>query len=111
MFTATLTISATPTFYNPIIGTSVILNCVVTSGTATSITWLKDNLILNKYILVLLYIMVYQMIFTQSVELFSNLDYVIILCVSFIIVIFNIISRINNDELVCYLILKRWLRI
>jgi hypothetical protein len=47
MFTAPLAISATPTFYNPTIGTSVTLNCVVTSGTATSITWLKDNNILN----------------------------------------------------------------
>ena len=47
MLTAPLAISATPTFYNPTIGTSVTLNCVVTSGTATSITWLKDNSILN----------------------------------------------------------------
>ena len=47
MFTAPLTISATPTFYNPTIGTPFTLNCVVTSGTATSITWLKDNVILN----------------------------------------------------------------
>jgi hypothetical protein len=47
MFTAPLAISATPTFYNPTIGTSITLNCVVTSGTATSITWLKDNNILN----------------------------------------------------------------
>ena len=47
MLTAPLVISATPTFYNPIIGTSVILNCVVTSGTATSITWLRSNVILN----------------------------------------------------------------
>jgi hypothetical protein len=43
MFTAPLAISATPTFYNPTIGTSVTLNCVDTSGTATSITWLKNN--------------------------------------------------------------------
>ena len=47
MLTDPLAISATPTFYNPTIGTSVTLNCVVTSGTATSITWLKDNNILN----------------------------------------------------------------
>ena len=47
MFTAPLAISASPTFYNPTIGTSITLNCVVTSGTATSITWLKDNNILN----------------------------------------------------------------
>jgi hypothetical protein len=47
MFTASLAISATPTFYYPIIGTSVILNCVVTSGTATSIRWLRNNVILN----------------------------------------------------------------
>jgi uncharacterized protein YfaS (alpha-2-macroglobulin family) len=47
MFTAPLAISATPTFYNPTIGTSVTLNCVVTSGTATSITWLRNNVILN----------------------------------------------------------------
>jgi len=47
MFTAPLAISAMPTFYNPTIGTSVILNCVVTSGTATSITWLRNNVILN----------------------------------------------------------------
>jgi hypothetical protein len=47
MFTAPLAISATPTFYNPTIGTSVTLNCVVTSETVTSITWLKDNNILN----------------------------------------------------------------
>ena len=47
MFTAPLAISASPTFYNPTMGTSITLNCVVTSGTATSITWLKDNNILN----------------------------------------------------------------
>ena len=47
MFAVPLAISAMPTFYNPTIGTSVTLNCVVTSGTATSITWLKDNFILN----------------------------------------------------------------
>ena len=47
MVTAPLAISATPTFYNPTIGTSVTLNCVVTSGTATSITWLRNNVILN----------------------------------------------------------------
>jgi len=47
MLTAPLAISATPTFYNPTIGTSVTMNCVVTPGTATSITWLKDNVILN----------------------------------------------------------------
>jgi uncharacterized protein YfaS (alpha-2-macroglobulin family) len=47
MFTAPLAISAMPRFYNPTIGTSVILNCVVTSGTATSITWLRNNVILN----------------------------------------------------------------
>jgi uncharacterized protein YfaS (alpha-2-macroglobulin family) len=47
MFTAPLAISATPIFYNPTIGTSVILNCVVTSGTATSITWIRNNVILN----------------------------------------------------------------
>jgi hypothetical protein len=47
MFTAPLAISASPTFYNPTIGTSITLNCVVTSGTATLITWLKDNNILN----------------------------------------------------------------
>ena len=47
MFTAPLAISASPTFYNPTIGTTIALNCVVTTGTATSITWLKDNVILN----------------------------------------------------------------
>ena len=47
MFTAPLTISATPTFYNPTIGNSVILNCVVTTGTTTSITWLRNSIILN----------------------------------------------------------------
>ena len=47
MFTAPLAISASPTFYSPTIGTSVTLNCVVTSGTATSITWLKNNNILH----------------------------------------------------------------
>ena len=47
MLTAPLAISAMPTIYNPAIGTSVILNCVVTSGTATSITWLRNNVILN----------------------------------------------------------------
>ena len=47
MLTAPLDISASPTFYNPTIGTSVTLNCVVTSGTATSITWLRNNVILN----------------------------------------------------------------
>jgi len=47
MFTAPLAISASPTFYIPTIGTSVSLNCVVTSGTATSITWLRNNVILN----------------------------------------------------------------
>lgn len=47
MFTAPLAISAFPTSYTPTIGTSVILNCAVTSGTATSITWLKNNVILN----------------------------------------------------------------
>jgi hypothetical protein len=50
MLTAPLAISASPTFYNPTIGTLVTLNCVVASGNATSITWLKDNSILNKYI-------------------------------------------------------------
>jgi hypothetical protein len=47
MLTAPLAISATPTFYNPTIGTPVTLNCVVASGNATLITWLKDNSILN----------------------------------------------------------------
>lgn len=47
MLTAPLAISASPTFYNPTIGTYVTLNCVVTSGTATSITWLRNNVILN----------------------------------------------------------------
>ena len=47
MLTAPLAISASPTFYNPTIGTLVTLNCVVASGNATSITWLKDNSILN----------------------------------------------------------------
>ena len=47
MLTAPLEISASPTFYNPTIGTSITLNCVVTSGTATSIKWIKDNNIIN----------------------------------------------------------------
>jgi hypothetical protein len=47
MLTAPLAISAPPTFYNPTIGTYVTLNCVVTSGTATSIRWLRNNVILN----------------------------------------------------------------
>jgi hypothetical protein len=47
MFTAPLAISASPTFYNPTMGTFVTLNCVVTSGTATSITWIRNNVILN----------------------------------------------------------------
>jgi hypothetical protein len=47
MLTAPLVISVMPTFYYPTIGTAVILNCVVKSGTATSITWLRNNVILN----------------------------------------------------------------
>jgi uncharacterized protein YfaS (alpha-2-macroglobulin family) len=47
MFTAPLAISASPTFYNPTMRTFVTLNCVVTSGTATSITWIRNNVILN----------------------------------------------------------------
>ena len=42
-FTAPLVVLAPLTSYSPVIEENVALTCVITSGTATQISWFKDN--------------------------------------------------------------------
>ena len=43
LFSAPLAVNAPKTLYDPSTGQTIELTCVVTSGTATGITWYKNN--------------------------------------------------------------------